>query len=120
MKKLPETTPSQFNVVLRSPLCLFLKRVKYVYDLAEFREVENPVLGARANSNLIYPWPDAAHGFPVGGLETLLDEVEVMSNKPSGIVRERTHVVERGTDPDYGFFRHGAVYKNLYMLSTVA
>ena len=77
------------------------------------------MLDTRANSDLIYPWPDAGHGFPIGGVETLLDEVEIMSGKASGILRERTDVVERGTDPDDGFFRHGAVYKNLYMLSIV-
>ncbi len=94
--------------------------MEHVYAFAEFREVKNPVLNTGTNSNLAYAWPDAGHGFPIGRVETLLNKVKVMTRKTSGVLGERTNVVERGTDPDDGFFRHGAVYKNLYMLSTVA
>ena len=94
--------------------------MKHVDPLAELREIKDTMFNARVDSDFINSLANACHWLPVWGFQPLLDEVQEVSCKASSIIRKRPDVVERGSDPKDGFFRHGAVYKYLYILSTVA
>jgi len=62
------------------------------------------MFNARVDSDFINSLANACHRFPIRRFQPLLDEMQKVSCKASGILRKRSDIIERRCDPEDGFF----------------
>ena len=105
----------QFDVTLAFLSSSLLESVEYVNPFCELGDIEHSVLHTCVNADFINSYTDAGHRFPVVRLQTLLDEVKLMSSNSSGILREGPDVVEGRSEPVEGLLSHNVIYKILYI-----
>jgi hypothetical protein len=76
------------------------------------------MFNARVDSDFINSSANACHRLPVWGFQPLLDEVQKVSCKASGILRKRSDIVERRCDPEDGFLGHeGSIQILVYFVN---
>ena len=83
--------------------------MKHVDPLAELREIKDTMFNARVDSDFINPLANTCHWLPVWGFQPLLDEVQKVPSKAPDILRERSDIDERRSDPEDGFLGHEVI-----------
>jgi hypothetical protein len=111
---LPIPLSCKLKVALGSLLRLLLEGVQDVDSFCELRHVEDPMLHAGANPQLVNARAYATHGFPVSRLKLLLNQMKLMAGKPSRILRESSQVLEGGACPEERFHGREKLYNFLY------
>jgi len=82
--------------------------------------ISKRVLDPSVYPDLVNARADAGHGSRVMGLQSVLNQVELMSGSTAGVFRERSEILERGPYPEERLFGHGEIYKYLYTMSTLS
>jgi hypothetical protein len=71
----------------------------------ELRDVEDPMLNARANSQLVDARADPGHRLPILGLKSQLHQVQAVAANPPGIWGKGSQIDKGRTDPAHGLHR---------------
>jgi hypothetical protein len=106
------------NVVLFGAPGPLLEGVQNVDGVGILGDIEDTVLDSGVYSLLVNARANAGHGFPVMGLQPVLNQVELVSGSTAGIFREPSEILEGRPYPEDRLFGHGAIYKILYTMST--
>ena len=110
----------QVNVAPFGALGLLLEAVQDVDGFGVFGDIEDTVLELAVYSDLVHARADAGHGFPVMGLQPVVNQVELVSGSTAGIFRERSEILERGPYPEDRLFGNDGIYSFLYTMSTLS
>jgi hypothetical protein len=110
----------QVNVALFGAPGLLLEAVQDVDGFGVFGDIEDTVLDPNVYPDLVHARADAVHGSRVMGLQSVLNQVELMSGSTAGVFRERSEILERGPYPEERLFGHDAIYNFLYTMSTLS
>jgi hypothetical protein len=85
--------------------------MKDIDTLVKLGDVNNSPLTQDPNSNLNRAWTNALHGFPVGGQQALLDEIQFKTGGPARLGRKAPQVIQTGANEVQGF--HSQEYISL-------
>ena len=110
----------QVNVAPFGASGLLLEAVQDVDGFRVFGDIEDTVLDPNVYPDLVRARADTGHGSRVMGLQSVLNQVEVMSGSTAGVFWERSEILERGPYPEDRLFGHDAIYNFLYTMSTLS
>jgi hypothetical protein len=85
--------------------------VENVNALCKARYVEDPVFGARVDSDLLDAGTHSRHPLPIVRLESLLHPSQLKAGASSCLSWKRSKLVERGTQPEERLIHSGSLYK---------
>jgi hypothetical protein len=88
--------------------------VQDVDTLLEARNVEDPVLLPRVDSNLFNTRTDTGHRLPVCRLKSLLNPAKLESGDTTRLLGKRPPGVERGPNPENRLVHTRGLYKVQY------
>src|SRR5438093_2443012 len=105
--------PGEIEVILPCPPHPLLKGVKNVDRLGKLGDVEDAVLCASVDADLLDARPDARHRLPIVRLQAALHSPELESGNLPGGVWKAPDLVSGVPEPDQRLFGHDTIYKNL-------
>ena len=97
-----------------------LEGVQDVDGLGVLGDIEDTVLDPNVYPDLVNARADTGHRFRVMGLQSVLNQMELMSGSTAGVFWERSEILERSPHPEERLFGHDGIYNFLYTMSTLS
>jgi hypothetical protein len=114
IQEIPVPGPGYLQIPDRGLLSPLVEGMKDVDAFAEPCYIEHPMLDLGVDSDLLHARPDACHGLPVVGLQTLLYSEELEARHLAGSRREGPDVTSGRPEPQEGLVHLPRLYKYEY------